>query len=397
MKRSLALLILIVMAAVFLCVPSSAAGSWDDPVVTLSYVNNVFLPDVLSNISTRIDQAIDPVYQGIMTRIQSEYQTGLNRLDSNAMALSIYSDVLTQIGQLGGLEQYTSRFTPITLSKGDTLYGNIGTGITLLSGSAATVGTDYPVIDVSAGKEVTAGTSLSLRAYYMLAGSGNTGVTMLSDGQIAVDGVYRIQDAYKPRYTDLADALKTMNLFRGSNGAYELERGATRLEALIMLVRLIGEEDEALAYGTDHPFKDVPKWADDQADKIVAYAYAKGYTKGTSATAFSPNTIVTPEQYMTFLLRALGYVESADGSADFKWNESIEKALSVGLLMPSEAAAIQKTFLRDQVVYTSYYALFTATKNGFGRLIDTLQISGAVNFEAVNTAISGVTRVRPLT
>lgn len=58
---------------------------------------------------------------------------------------------------------------------------------------------------------------------------------------------------------------------------------------------------------TQHPsFQDVPEWA----LKYVAYAYAKGYSKGTSSTTFSPDELLDAKSYVTFVLRALGYDDS---------------------------------------------------------------------------------------
>ena len=74
-----------------------------------------------------------------------------------------------------------------------------------------------------------------------------------------------------------AETLHALGLFRGTgedeNGVpiYALEKTATRAEALVMLIRLLGEEDAALSSLAAHPFTDVPAWA----DRYVAYAYEK--------------------------------------------------------------------------------------------------------------------------
>ena len=62
-----------------------------------------------------------------------------------------------------------------------------------------------------------------------------------------------------------AEALKELNLFRGTAQGFELDRAPTRMEALVMLLRLSGKEWEAIYSGSDqdgaaarHPFTDVP-------------------------------------------------------------------------------------------------------------------------------------------
>ena len=58
----------------------------------------------------------------------------------------------------------------------------------------------------------------------------------------------------------------------------------TRSEAAVMLVRLLGKEDEALAQSPSHPFTDVPQWA----SPYVGWLWTNGLAKGVSATTFAP-------------------------------------------------------------------------------------------------------------
>lgn len=57
---------------------------------------------------------------------------------------------------------------------------------------------------------------------------------------------------YTPKYTVYADGLYELGLFRGTGTdkdgkpVYELGRTPTRAEALTLLIRLLGEEEEAL-------------------------------------------------------------------------------------------------------------------------------------------------------
>ncbi|NLZ94407.1 MAG: S-layer homology domain-containing protein, partial [Bacteroidales bacterium] len=119
---------------------------------------------------------------------------------------------------------------------------------------------------------------------------------------------------------DRANALKDLGLFLGTDKGFDLERAPTRVEALALLIRTLGEERASKGTWFDrHPFTDVPSWA----DNYVTYAYAMGYSNGVSATSFGSSDIATPEQFITFMLRALGY---SDARGDFVWSESIQKA-----------------------------------------------------------------------
>ena len=74
----------------------------------------------------------------------------------------------------------------------------------------------------------------------------------------------------------------------------------TRAMMVTILYRLDGEGEYAA-----HPFKDVAKGA--WYDEAVAWGYATGVVKGTSATTFSPEDHVTREQAATLLYRYAEY------------------------------------------------------------------------------------------
>ena len=154
--------------------------------------------------------------------------------------------------------------------------------------------------------------------------------------------------------TEAADKLHALGLFNGTGtGAdgkpiYDLDRAPTRHEAVTMLVRLLGKEAEALAGTWETPFTDVAEWA----KPYVGYAYANGLTSGTSATTYSGNDTVTASQYITFVLRALGY----DSSTDFQWNKAWELSDKIGLTDGRYNAKTTK-FLRGDVVIISYNSL----------------------------------------
>ena len=133
-----------------------------------------------------------------------------------------------------------------------------------------------------------------------------------------------------------------------------------------MLIRLLGDESKAKAFQGKHPFTDVPAWA----NTYVAYAYDKGYTSGISKTQFGSTMQLRYLDYMTFLLRALGY---SDRGGDFQWNTADQAAVDHGIQTAAERDEIKKQgrFLRDHVAYTSYRTLFAKNKDG-KRLCDVL-------------------------
>ena len=124
--------------------------------------------------------------------------------------------------------------------------------------------------------------------------------------------------------------LERLGLFLGvgedGNGFtdFDLDRAPSREEAVTMLVRALGKGAEAAGMEKTHPFTDVPAWA----DGYVSYAYAQGLTKGISDTAFGAGETATGAMYVTFMLRALNYVDGAD----FTWDDPWALAEDCGIL-----------------------------------------------------------------
>ncbi len=174
-------------------------------------------------------------------------------------------------------------------------------------------------------------------------------------------------------YTACADHLKDLGLFQGTAQGYELDRAPTRGEAAAMLVRLLGEEQNALTLEYSAPFDDLQNWE----KPYVQYLYDIGATTGVSETAFAPEAPCTAQMYAAFVLRALGYTE-ADG--DFTYVGVDAFAQQIGLY---DAAVIDtEDFLRDDVVAASYTALSLMPKDSEQTLLDQLVENDAVDAQA---------------
>ena len=177
--------------------------------------------------------------------------------------------------------------------------------------------------------------------------------------------------AFASDFDHCADALKDLGLFQGTSKGYELDRAPTRTEAGVMLVRLLGKEEEAKAIETyTAPFTDVQDWA----KPYVQYLYDNGLTNGKSETLFGYSDLCTAQQYATFLLRALGYSDAEGG--DFTYAKALDFAREKGVV--DMANCDEKNFLRDDVVAMSYTALATAPKSGEADLLTKLVKEGAI-------------------
>lgn len=182
-----------------------------------------------------------------------------------------------------------------------------------------------------------------------------------------------------PKHTDKAKTLYQLGLFKGtgmnSDGTpiFDLDKGATRIQGLVMLIRLLGEEEAALACTAEHPFTDVPSWG----EKYVAYAYERGYTNGVGNNAFGSNDNLLGKAYVTFVLRALGY---NDAAGDFSYNNALTFGAELGLL---ESGTCEGALLRDDCALLSYNAMRTAMKDTDTKLAEKLVNDGALTLEQV--------------
>lgn len=189
----------------------------------------------------------------------------------------------------------------------------------------------------------------------------------------------RLVNAYEATYESYAIELKVINVFRGTNLGFELEREPTRVEGGVMFVRLLGGENEAIARNYEHPFTDVPDWA----DPYIGYLYYYSLTNGISSTEYGSTLEMKAKSYMTFVLRALGYDETLE---DFTWDEALEYAFTLGILTQEFYTELSgHTFYRDQVAKLSYDALFFNLKQYPATLGEKLVSQGAISKVAAHS------------
>ena len=189
--------------------------------------------------------------------------------------------------------------------------------------------------------------------------------------------------------SDRAETLRSLGLFLGSDSGFELDRAATRSEAAVMVVRMLGREQTAKSENFSHPFSDVPEWA----SAYVGYLYKTNITKGISANLFGASDMATAAQYATYILRALGYDDSA---GDFSWDLALDKMVSLGIITNSEAAEFSdgKDVLRGEVVTLSYLSLFASPKGSRVKLLEKLYSDDkAISFDQMKAAASNDERI----
>lgn len=352
-RRSAAALLLAATLLSGSAVIAADAGSSSDPLITLSWLKDTFIPDTVAKAEKRIEDQME-------------------KMDSSALS-----------GQgISGSE--------LRVKRGDVLRLETGNGLISLAGSLSGT-SNGSIIDLTTGTELTPGSALVLNHQYLAAENTSAVFSVISDTAVVrFTGNYQLSSSGEVDYNALADALKALGLFKGSTvpygSGYELEAAPTRIQSLILFLRLMGEETAALDYSGGVVFSDVPSWAQPYA----AYAYDKGYAKGRGKDAqghviFDSNTSVSADEYATFLLRALSYEEGID----FNWLTAVHDGVSLNVFTSGEEIMLKnKTFLRAQTVYLSYYALSAQVKGTGETLLDQLIGREAVDGAAASQVIA---------
>lgn len=159
---------------------------------------------------------------------------------------------------------------------------------------------------------------------------------------------------------EYADKLNKLGLFLGTENGYELDKPLTREQSAVMLVRLLGVEQKVKEQIYSEVFVDVPynRWS----FNYVMYCYDNKITNGTGADTFTPESNITAAEYVTLVLRLLGYTDVQPETA---FDEGVRKYL----FNSQRAKEIEnkQQFLREDMVYITYRSL--SAKNSDGKIL----------------------------
>ena len=127
-----------------------------------------------------------------------------------------------------------------------------------------------------------------------------------------------------------AETLYGLNLFLGygqdeqGEPVFGLSDSSTRLQGVIMVLRLLGLYEDALESGYGCHFNDV---FGEHDRAVVSYAIRRGFTIGISPEKYDPSGKLSAAMYLTFILRLIGYQDGVD----FEWNSAWELSDEIGI------------------------------------------------------------------
>ena len=151
-------------------------------------------------------------------------------------------------------------------------------------------------------------------------------------------------NAPKPTFSAEAESLQSEGLLKGNENGLDLLKPLTRIEAAAMLLRAMGESEDA--DNGIQVFTDVPNthWGFGAAEN----AYNLGLIKGVGDDMFAPEENVTAEQFATMVLRAAG-------SSEFDWEQAVNILIEKGVIT-QENASTMDLFTRGDMAKIIYEA-----------------------------------------
>lgn len=149
----------------------ASPGTQADPFITLSYLTNIFRPQVMTEVG-RTEQELTQKFEARIAALEAQLQASQ--------------------GTGPAAQNTADRFSVITLSRGQAMTCSVGTEIMLRIGTATGSGTAPALVDYTTGDTLAAGTALTANHMYLVTIEGN-GVRATADTvRVLVRGNYRI-------------------------------------------------------------------------------------------------------------------------------------------------------------------------------------------------------------
>lgn len=278
------------------------AASSEDSLVSLTYLQDAFLPKAVQQGESAADEMLREVYDKALSQLEAVHG-GASSGEGGAV---VSSENL-------GRRLWTDGQS-ITLITGNSFL--------MLEGSAV-VEHSGVVVDVTGGTEIASGAKLSANHRYLV-GEETAAVVTVHSGRAAlgVQGVYTLANG-KEKHTPFFDVSQSdwfysqvgyvyeKGLFSGVDGGhFSPSTSMDRAMLMSVLYRLAGSP----AQTGETPFSDVPEgtWY----TQAVGWGCAQGITSGTGNGTFSPTGGVTREQTVVMLYNYASKYLNKDVSAE---------------------------------------------------------------------------------
>jgi len=147
----------------------SSPGTAEDPFITLSYLNDIFRPKVMTEVG-KVEADMNKRFNDRIAQIETGGTGGVTQ----------------------GIPEDADVFSVVTLSNGQSLTCSVGTEIMLRIGTANGFGTAPALVNSTAGSTLAAGSALVTNNMYLITIEGN-GITATANlVRVLVRGSYTI-------------------------------------------------------------------------------------------------------------------------------------------------------------------------------------------------------------
>lgn len=312
----------------------AAGGSTGDPLISLGYLTDTFLPQINASVRQRAEGPAKADYDAAEIKLEA------------AQAL-----LAARAGLLEGDWTYDDLFRRQGCSRGDSLHLTPGSGFLFLEGTASAAAQSGELVDVTGGTSAAEFSALTPGHRYLAGEGAVVTVTVLSDAAyLSSQGysMHRLSGLSVMPFTDLVSTqwyygsvryVYDAGLFNGVTATgFSAGTSMTRAMLAVVLHRLAGQPEPAAPAG----FTDVP--AGGWYDQAVAWAAGSGVVQGMGQGRYMPDLSITREQMAVMLYRygaqaglsmtAQGSLSGfSDGGGCSDWSvEAMTWAVGAGIL-----------------------------------------------------------------
>jgi len=273
----------------------AVGGTSGDPLISLSYLADTFLPQMTTEAEARVDNAA-----------AADYQSAQDALDAAQTAYA------ARAGLLAGDWNYCDSYERRGYQREDVVRLTPGSGFLFLEGSASADVTSGELIDVTAGVSAASMSNLTPGHRYLAGESAIVSVTIRSDAAFLAPQGYSaasLSGVAALPFTDIISAswyydnvhyVCNAGLFNGvSVTQFFPAAPMTRAMLATVLYRLAASPN--VSQETSMVFTDVA--ADSWYATPVLWAAGNGIVNGMGGGLYAPNQNVTREQMAVMLYR----------------------------------------------------------------------------------------------
>ena len=188
-------------------------------------------------------------------------------------------------------------------------------------------------------------------------------------------------------YSEAITMLSDLGVIQGKDdGKYHPEDTITRAEACAMIARLMTGDPKVSQYVGAQSFSDVQKGS--WKDSAIGYCYINGIVIGVGNNKFEPDRAITDAEFVTMVVRAMGY-ETADMKQNYPFSY-MSNAQAVGLLDGTNMVASTDA-LRGEDAQVIYNALFADYARG-AKLVNTTHGTSVESYPTLAESVWSLSR-----